>query len=209
MVGKVFVKNKGFSLVELIIVIAIMAILSAALAPAIIRYIDKSRKGIDLECAKTIYDAACTAMANSNEDIANGWDEVLKYNDGKFDVTDEDGETYTIRPVAWCRGIQKGAKWENTFFKPAHNQSTYEVSYVDDFLIVLGQELAHGNKNYNGYYDDMLKMRYKKDSGKGKPECWILYRREDNGYPEVWIGYKSGVVRPAYRMYPNTCPEYR
>ena len=36
-------KNKGFSLVELIIVIAIMAILAAAIAPALIRYIDKSR----------------------------------------------------------------------------------------------------------------------------------------------------------------------
>ena len=36
--------NKGFSLVELIIVIAIMAILAGAIAPALIRYIDKSRK---------------------------------------------------------------------------------------------------------------------------------------------------------------------
>ena len=40
--------NKGFSLVELIIVIAIMAILAAAIAPALIRYIDKSRKADDL-----------------------------------------------------------------------------------------------------------------------------------------------------------------
>ncbi|MDF2801615.1 MAG: prepilin-type N-terminal cleavage/methylation domain, partial [Anaerocolumna sp.] len=35
--------NKGFSLVELIIVIAIMAILSGALAPQLIKYLDKSR----------------------------------------------------------------------------------------------------------------------------------------------------------------------
>ena len=33
--------NKGFSLVELIIVIAIMAILAGALAPALIKYIAK------------------------------------------------------------------------------------------------------------------------------------------------------------------------
>ena len=38
-------KNNGFSLVELIIVIAIMAILATVIAPALIRFIDKSRKG--------------------------------------------------------------------------------------------------------------------------------------------------------------------
>jgi len=36
--------NKGFSLTELIIVIAIMAILAALVAPSVIRYIDKSRE---------------------------------------------------------------------------------------------------------------------------------------------------------------------
>ena len=35
--------NKGFSLVELIIVIAIMAVLMAVLAPQFLRYIERSR----------------------------------------------------------------------------------------------------------------------------------------------------------------------
>lgn len=59
--------NKGFSLVELIIVIAIMAILAGAIAPALIRYIDKSRKSNDVTAAKTIKTAVETALGN--EDI--------------------------------------------------------------------------------------------------------------------------------------------
>ncbi len=58
--------NKGFSLVELIIVIAIMAILAGAIAPALIRYIDKSRKSNDVSACKTIKTAVETAMANEN-----------------------------------------------------------------------------------------------------------------------------------------------
>lgn len=58
--------NKGFSLVELIIVIAIMAILAGAIAPALIRYIDKSRKSNDVSSAKTIKTAVETAMGNES-----------------------------------------------------------------------------------------------------------------------------------------------
>ncbi len=56
--------NKGFSLVELIIVIAIMAILAASIAPALIRYIDKSRKSNDITAAGTIKTAVDSALAN-------------------------------------------------------------------------------------------------------------------------------------------------
>lgn len=58
--------NKGFSLVELIIVIAIMAILAGAIAPALIRYIDKSRKSNDVTAAKSIKTAVETALGNES-----------------------------------------------------------------------------------------------------------------------------------------------
>lgn len=58
--------NKGFSLVELIIVIAIMAILAGAIAPALIKYIDKSRKSNDVSSAKTIKTAVETALGTES-----------------------------------------------------------------------------------------------------------------------------------------------
>ena len=58
--------NKGFSLVELIIVIAIMAILAGAIAPALIKYIKKSRKSTDISNGGTIQTAVITALANQN-----------------------------------------------------------------------------------------------------------------------------------------------
>ena len=49
--------NKGFSLVELIIVIAIMAILVGIMAPQLIKYIEKSKVTADLEMLNAIYAA--------------------------------------------------------------------------------------------------------------------------------------------------------
>lgn len=56
--------NKGFSLVELIIVIAIMAILAGALAPALIKYINKSRQSTDIQNADTLRTSVQTALSN-------------------------------------------------------------------------------------------------------------------------------------------------
>ena len=55
--------NKGFSLVELIIVIAIMAILSAALAPQLMKYIEKSRVSTEQSSCSSIESCVNAALA--------------------------------------------------------------------------------------------------------------------------------------------------
>lgn len=49
--------NKGFSLVELIIVIAIMAVLVGVLAPQLIKYVEKSREATDIQNCDSIVSA--------------------------------------------------------------------------------------------------------------------------------------------------------
>lgn len=65
--------NKGFSLVELIIVIAIMAILAGALAPALIKYVAKSRRSTDVSNGQTIATGITTALSNetAGDDASN------------------------------------------------------------------------------------------------------------------------------------------
>ena len=54
--------NKGFSLVELIIVIAIMAILIGVMAPQLLKYVERSRQSKDVQAVDTIHTAIVTAM---------------------------------------------------------------------------------------------------------------------------------------------------
>lgn len=58
------INNEGFSLVELIIVIAIMAILAAALAPQLIKYINNSRKSTDVQSGQSIATAVSVALTD-------------------------------------------------------------------------------------------------------------------------------------------------
>lgn len=58
--------NKGFSLVELIIVIAIMAVLVGVLAPLFIRYVEQSRRARDIQTADQIREAFLADIAEGN-----------------------------------------------------------------------------------------------------------------------------------------------
>ena len=65
--------NKGFSLVELIVVIAIMAVLVGVLAPTLIRNVEKSRESTDLQNLDSIRSSVVAAMS-----VESVNDEVIK-----------------------------------------------------------------------------------------------------------------------------------
>jgi type IV pilus assembly protein PilA len=108
--------NKGFSLVELIIVIAIMAILAGAIAPALIKYIDKSRKSNDVSSAKTIKTAIETALGNESayEEIVKSTDVVITFKRSSStgtSLSDGEGEDSSEDKVETASGSVTGTNW--------------------------------------------------------------------------------------------------
>jgi len=96
-------KSKGFSLVELIIVIAIMAILVGILAPNLMKNIEKSRYSKD----KTIVDNVATAFINALAD-PDAYDSLYGTSSGSSSGSSIDGVEKTA--TAWTS--EGGSVWQ-------------------------------------------------------------------------------------------------
>ena len=88
-------ENKGFSLVELIVVIAIMAVLTSVLAPSLLGYVEKSRMQKDDSAMGEVTNAIKLALADQNV-----YDECLKYSIKENHSCYVDKGTYTVADMA-------------------------------------------------------------------------------------------------------------
>ncbi len=138
--------NRGFSLVELIVVVLIMAIIAVALAPQVIRWVENSRIASDLETRNDIEKMCQLALANEYvyEHVKNGGYTITITKDSTGITTVScDDATATSDPAFWDQFFMIGGYADLQDFKDSIEIKSTPVSADEIVLTVYVYEDGH------------------------------------------------------------------
>ncbi len=118
--------NKGFSLVEIIVVILIMAIITVALAPQVMKWVNNARIAADAQNYDSLI--ANIQLAYTNEDVyskCKGEEYTVKMDNTKTEITGGDA---TKRATLEAEMTSLTADWAAT---KAKLDETYTFTVID------------------------------------------------------------------------------
>ncbi len=146
--------NKGFSLVELIVVVLIMGILAVALTPQVLKWVNNSRYANDKSLMGTVMTACQTALTNkaAYDQLPTGTNEITieikpsgTGNDATISGTTGSGTALSDKIAEYC-----GETSWDTFKSATHTQakgSKIQIK-INSKGKVTGTYTADGLSNY-------------------------------------------------------------
>ena len=203
--------NKGFSLVELIIVIAIMGLLIAIITPQLIQYINRSRKAVDINNSEAVGEVFMYTAMDPTEPDNLSVGKYLSVSAGFAKKENRLAKNHYYRILAF-----QNAGYQNVEFQLMNYNTSNSGLSADDIAAV--------NRQLTSVCDGLRPLKFTKKitldqwvlccdenervyvfiSGGINANRWYLYS-DNAGYDYRVMGNNSF---KAYMVWPETCQGY-
>lgn len=171
------IKIRGFTLIELIVVIAIIGVLAAILIPTMMGYVKKSKRASDVASAREVHTSTLDLLLEDEKANDSFYDQNSSSISSAITQTDAfSNSNYNLVLVAYLDG-KASADGSGTAW-------TEMDSVYKDFCDKLNTRMEYNPSNSG------IKLKIKSNGSKGDNyNRWFIgYRKETPSTVEIWVG---------------------